>query len=158
MHTSGKARAGFSSGKPKLLLNFISLLLLLTFSALSHTLPIEPGTLFRSRVLTFDEITQSLNRSVMFLRTLNPRINIVVTVSPVRHTRDTMVINSLSKSLLLAAVHNTIEQHEDICSYFPSYEYIMDELRYSYDEHWIVYNVTISIYLLIEIIDGMRMI
>lgn len=85
--------------------------------------------MFTNRILSYQEITQSLNRTLLFLRACNPNIQVVFTISPVRHTRDTMIVNSYSKSLLLTSVHQMVQEHADYVSYFPSYEYVMDELR-----------------------------
>lgn len=53
---------------------------------------------------------------------------IIFTVSPIRHLKDTAHGNQISKSTLLLAVENIIEECS-WCSYFPSYEIMMDELR-----------------------------
>jgi hypothetical protein len=51
-----------------------------------------------------------------------------LTVSPVRHTKDGVPENQLSKSLLRLAC-NDISESFDHVHYFPSYEVMMDELR-----------------------------
>jgi hypothetical protein len=48
-------------------------------------------------------------------------------VSPVRHLKDGIVENNRSKSNLLLAVESLSKEKK--CSYFPSYEIVMDELR-----------------------------
>lgn len=50
-------------------------------------------------------------------------------MSPVRHTREGMVENSLSKSTLICAAHTLMEELTPFVSYFPSYEIFNDELR-----------------------------
>ena len=50
------------------------------------------------------------------------------TVSPIRHIRDGLHENQLSKATLLMAVEAIRNQYSTI-SYFPSYEILMDELR-----------------------------
>ena len=50
------------------------------------------------------------------------------TVSPIRHVRDGLHENQLSKATLLMAVEAIRSQHSEV-SYFPSYEILMDELR-----------------------------
>ena len=57
----------------------------------------------------------------------NPTIQIVFTVSPVRHLKDGIVENNRSKAQLLLAVE-TLSKLQN-CNYFPSYEIVMDELR-----------------------------
>ena len=51
-----------------------------------------------------------------------------MTVSPVRHVRDSLVKNQLSKSQLICLVHLLEEQIDNVL-YFPSYEILMDDLR-----------------------------
>jgi hypothetical protein len=60
-----------------------------------------------------------------------PFCQVVLTVSPVRHTRDGIVENSLSKSRLLCAAHSLVDELPETVTYFPAYEYMMDELRYT---------------------------
>ena len=50
------------------------------------------------------------------------------TVSPVRHTKDGIVENQLSKSKLITAIHESISG-KDNCRYIPVYELMMDDLR-----------------------------
>jgi GSCFA family len=49
----------------------------------------------------------------------------------VRHTREGIAENSLSKSTLICAVHEIVEEFGKEVFYFPSYEIFMDELRYA---------------------------
>lgn len=51
----------------------------------------------------------------------------IFTVSPIRHVRDGLHANSLSKAILLQAVERLCEATG--AEYFPSYEIMMDELR-----------------------------
>lgn len=61
------------------------------------------------------------------LKELNPALQIVFTVSPVRHIKDGLVENNLSKARLIEVVQQlSIEEN---CHYFPSYELLMDVLR-----------------------------
>jgi hypothetical protein len=61
------------------------------------------------------------------LREFNPGLEVVFTVSPIRHWKDGAVENQLSKATLIVAIHEIIRQTGG--SYFPSYEIMMDELR-----------------------------
>lgn len=92
----------------------------------------QPSALFESRILTVDEVVSSLSQAID--RT-NAATNIVLTVSPVRHTRDTLQVNSLSKAILRIACTQLAEMYGKRVSYFPSYEIMIDELRdYRYYE------------------------
>ena len=53
---------------------------------------------------------------------------VVLTVSPVRHTREGVVQNSRSKAVLLLAAHALADTMPGV-TYFPAYEYMLDELR-----------------------------
>ena len=55
-------------------------------------------------------------------------LQIIVTVSPVRHLRDGLIENNLSKATLLLAADELAQKFSNV-SYFPAYELIMDDLR-----------------------------
>ena len=57
-----------------------------------------------------------------------PDKNIIFTVSPIRHLKDTAHGNQISKATLLLAIEEVIGEMGN-CSYFPSYEIMMDDLR-----------------------------
>lgn len=64
----------------------------------------------------------------MAIKKVNPRATFVFTVSPVRHIKDGMVENTVSKSHLITALHQVLTE-ADTAHYFPSFEILMDELR-----------------------------
>lgn len=86
-----------------------------------------PNNKFSKRMLTIDEVVDSLGASIENIKQLNSKINILFTVSPVRHWKDGAHENSLSKSTLHLAVKHLCERHN--AYYFPSYELVIDELR-----------------------------
>ena len=53
----------------------------------------------------------------------------VFTVSPIRHQRDGMHQNQLSKAVLLMAIEQLQHEQPEQVSYFPAYEIVLDELR-----------------------------
>ena len=71
---------------------------------------------------------RATGRVLELLRERNPTLRVLLTVSPVRHLRDGMMDNSVSKATLLLAVHQLAESEREVY-YFPSYEIMMDELR-----------------------------
>lgn len=83
---------------------------------------------FSKEVLSVDEITESLEATIALIKSVNKDINVLFTVSPVRHLKDGFVENSKSKSHLITAIHNVMDIRKNI-HYFPSYEIMMDELR-----------------------------
>ncbi len=88
-----------------------------------------PAQLFRRRLLSPNGITEQFEQLYNALKVLNPKINCILTVSPVRHLRDTLVQNSVSKSALRLATHSIQERYPGDVHYFPSYEILIDELR-----------------------------
>ncbi len=87
-----------------------------------------PAALFEKELLTADEIVNGLAEVHALLRRLNPEIRLVLTVSPVRHIKDTLPLNAVSKSVLRVACHYLSELLPGV-SYFPAYELLTDELR-----------------------------
>jgi hypothetical protein len=87
-----------------------------------------PQKKFLKELLSVDEITGSLESMIALIRDINPKVNFIFTVSPVRHLKDGFVENQRSKAHLIAAVHRVVEPRKRIF-YFPSYEILMDELR-----------------------------
>lgn len=60
----------------------------------------------------------------------NPQLKVVFTVSPIRHWKDGAIENQRSKATLLLAIDQLVSNFgNEKCSYFPSYEIVMDELR-----------------------------
>jgi hypothetical protein len=62
------------------------------------------------------------------LKNQNLNLKIILTVSPVRHIKDGLIENQLSKATLLLAIHEMVAEFEKVI-YFPSYEIMMDDLR-----------------------------
>lgn len=87
-----------------------------------------PQKKFLKELLSVDEVEASLDNIFTLLRSINPTVKIITTVSPVRHLKDGFVANAQSKAHLLAGVHKVVEPRKHIY-YFPSYEIMMDELR-----------------------------
>jgi hypothetical protein len=87
-----------------------------------------PAANFNKRLLDINEITAALTELVTSLISFNPSIHVVFTVSPVRHLRDGIIENTRSKARLIEACHQLVES-QTMCSYFPSFELLMDEYR-----------------------------
>ncbi|MFY1047275.1 GSCFA domain-containing protein [Chryseobacterium sp. GP-SGM7] len=88
-----------------------------------------PQTFFEKRLLTNQELTDSIYNTIINLKDIcKDDLQILFTVSPVRHTKDGMIENQLSKSKLISSVHEVISQFK-YCHYLPIYEILMDDLR-----------------------------
>jgi hypothetical protein len=97
-----------------------------------------PQRQFSKELLSPAEVTQSLESLYELAKTLNPKLRLVLTVSPVRHRKDGMVENQRSKSHLFAGLAPVLERPD--VKYFPAYELMMDELRdYRYYERDMVH-------------------
>ena len=86
-----------------------------------------PQKKFSKELLSIVEINKSLKTIISLLKSINKDINVLFTVSPIRHLKDGFIENTQSKSHLIAAIHNIIDCKN--VSYFPSYEIMIDELR-----------------------------
>ncbi len=85
---------------------------------------------------TFDRVFLSVEDIVLKWKTLlaalfkkRPGLQILFTVSPVRHWKDGAHGNQLSKATLLLAVEQLCGLYPGQIHYFPSYEIMLDELR-----------------------------
>lgn len=88
----------------------------------------QPSNFFEKRLLSLDEMKMALEKLISKLSVFNPNMKIVLTVSPVRHIKDGIPENQLSKSLLRVLCADLERESENV-SYFPAYEIMMDELR-----------------------------
>ncbi|TYB72533.1 GSCFA domain-containing protein [Bizionia saleffrena] len=91
-----------------------------------------PQKEFEKCLLTIAEITKSLETIISKVKAINPKVQFVFTVSPVRHIKDGFIENTLSKSHLIAAIHHLLKTESNSdkrVSYFPSFEIMIDELR-----------------------------
>lgn len=80
---------------------------------------------FTRRRLTVRETTALL----MNMIARHPDKEFIFTVSPIRHLKDGVHGNQLSKSTLLLALDEVIAKFPERCEYFPAYEIVLDELR-----------------------------
>jgi len=88
-----------------------------------------PQKQFSKELLSAEAIQKSIQNTIESIQGLNPNINFIFTISPVRHIKDGFVENQLSKSHLFTALHKTFDFRLSTFNYFPSYEIMMDELR-----------------------------
>ncbi len=86
-----------------------------------------PKATFEKELLSIKAVEEALETISTGVASLNPRAQILFTISPVRHLRDGFVENQRGKAHLIAAVHSWLDGSQ--CHYFPAYEIMMDELR-----------------------------
>ena len=95
----------------------------------------RPQRLFQEEKLTVDQCADYLLQSVELLRSRNPEVNVILTVSPIRYQKYGFHVSQLSKATLLLAINQVISHlspltpHPSPLTYFPAYEIVLDELR-----------------------------
>ena len=88
----------------------------------------RPQRLFREEELSVDQCCAALGSAVDLLRTVNPAVRVIVTVSPIRYAKYGFHGSQLSKATLLLAADKLCRENDN-CTYFPAYEIVNDELR-----------------------------
>lgn len=88
----------------------------------------QPASLFTRTRMSVETCAAHLHDIITILQYINPNIRIILTVSPIRHLADGAHGNQLSKSTLLLACEQAVQNHNNVI-YFPSYEIMMDDLR-----------------------------
>lgn len=87
-----------------------------------------PAKNFNKALLTQKKILESFEALHKNLKAINPDIRIILTLSPVRHIKDTLELNAVSKSILRLSCHTLTEMYPSV-EYFPAYEIVLDDLR-----------------------------
>jgi len=87
-----------------------------------------PANRFRRYRLDFQQIIDEYNPMLRLLKEQIPSLQLIFTVSPIRHWKDGAHENTVSKSTLHLLV-DALEKQFDFVHYFPAYEIMMDELR-----------------------------
>lgn len=87
-----------------------------------------PTDKFIKKLLTPAAVTGAFKMLLDRIKTFNPELKIIFTISPVRHLRDGFVENNRSKAVLIQAIQHLVEE-DDRLFYFPAYELVIDDLR-----------------------------
>lgn len=89
----------------------------------------RPQREFEERELTVEECADALREAITLLHQANPKVNIIITVSPIRYAKYGYHGSQLSKAVLLLATDKVIKEEGERVYYFPAYEIVNDELR-----------------------------
>lgn len=89
----------------------------------------RPQREFEERELTVEECADALREAITLLHQANPKVNIIITVSPIRYAKYGYHGSQLSKAVLLLAADKVIKKEGERVYYFPAYEIVNDELR-----------------------------
>ncbi|MFM8964175.1 MAG: GSCFA domain-containing protein [Sphingomonadales bacterium] len=82
---------------------------------------------FNKELTALDVLLADWQALLLQLQTFNPKLQVVFTVSPVRHLKDGLIANNRSKARLLLLTED-LSQFAN-CSYLEAYELVLDELR-----------------------------
>lgn len=88
----------------------------------------ESASQFAERSLSVGAIVARWQALLKRIRTVNPNVAIIFTVSPYRYAKYGMVENQRAKATLLLAVEELLTCGDNL-HYFPAYEILLDELR-----------------------------
>lgn len=87
-----------------------------------------PARQFSRELLSFDTLRADMQQTLEELWRFNPALQVLLTVSPVRHIKETIEVNSVSKSILRLLCHDVTSNYRQ-AHYFPAFELMMDDLR-----------------------------
>ena len=87
-----------------------------------------PAREFSRELLSLGIILPDFEKTLQSLRLFNPNMQVLLTVSPVRHIKETIETNSVSKAILRVLCHQLSQTHQHV-GYFPAFEIMMDDLR-----------------------------
>ncbi len=87
-----------------------------------------PQTFFEKKLTNVEQMFSIWEKLINDIQQINPDIQFLLTVSPVRHIKDGLIDNNRSKSRLIELVHQLADEMDNVY-YFPSYEILIDELR-----------------------------
>ena len=88
-----------------------------------------PASTFNRRLLSVEEVDNRFIQLKAQLDTIRPNAHYLFTLSPVRHMRDTLEQNTVSKATLRLAIEQWRQRDPERVHYFPAYEIMLDELR-----------------------------
>lgn len=87
-----------------------------------------PDSYFEQKLLEVDDVVVAFSNVMPLLQEYCPKLNVVFSISPIRHYRDGIQANTISKATLSIAVLKLQKLYGRI-DYFPAFELVMDELR-----------------------------
>jgi hypothetical protein len=87
-----------------------------------------PAKEFSKSLIELKEIKQHYDQFIKELKIFNPNLTIILTVSPVRHIKDGLADNAVSKATL-RLLTQYLEHTHTHTTYYPAYEIMLDDLR-----------------------------
>ncbi len=87
-----------------------------------------PQKEFKKSLLNLDILKSIYNTFFTELFQQHPKLKVILSVSPVRHTKDGLAENNISKSILTLLADDLQVKFAQVY-YFPAYELVIDDLR-----------------------------
>lgn len=87
-----------------------------------------PAKSFQRSRMTVVEIVSLWTTVLASVWKQRPALQVIFTLSPIRHWKDGAIENQLSKATLRMAIAELCDRYA-ACHYFPAYEWMMDDLR-----------------------------
>lgn len=87
----------------------------------------QNASLFQKELIKVEALVEAFEETIQVFSKFS-KAKVYVSISPVRHLKDGLIENNLSKAHLLTAVHEVVSNHHHV-NYFPAYEIVLDELR-----------------------------
>ncbi|WP_294080413.1 GSCFA domain-containing protein [Proteiniphilum sp. UBA5384] len=105
-----------------------------------------PSNMFHRFRLSVGEVIEEWSEIITALKAVQPKIQLLFTVSPVRHWKEGVHENQLSKSVLHLAIDKLQHLFPDNVYYFPAYEVMIDDLRdYRFYENDMIHPSSVAI-------------
>lgn len=85
---------------------------------------------FSKHLSSTAETKHNITELISTIRAVNSSVQLIFTISPVKHLKDGLIDNNRSKSVLNAALHEVLDDANlSNVIYFPSFELVNDQLR-----------------------------
>lgn len=98
-----------------------------------------PSSTFTKELRSVEEMVLELQMAIQKLKLHNPKLQVILSTSPIRHLSDGFFENQLSKGRLFDVIYQLTHKNESV-HYFPAYEIVMDDLRdYRFYTHDLVH-------------------
>jgi hypothetical protein len=114
-----------------------------------------PASWFTKKLLPIEDMLAALDETLHRLLDFNPKLQVIFTISPVRHIRDGVIENNRSKARLIEVAHQLVSKFNRTY-YFPAYELVIDVLRdyRFYDKDLVHPNYAATNYVLKNFMDN----
>lgn len=86
-----------------------------------------PSNAFSKSLTDAESMAEIWSETLIQLKAFNPDLQVIFTVSPIRHIKDGLIENNRSKARLFELIEKLNTNFS--LHYFPSYEIVLDELR-----------------------------